>query len=82
MKKFTKPIGDFVRDNDSLVESSATELHFQSDIKQKTKLGGFCSIGVSLYVLYMVYSNGRKMIERDNNSYVSLEQQMNYENVG
>jgi len=82
MKKFTKPIGDFVRDNDSLVESSATELHFQSDTKQKTQLGGFCSIGVSLYVLYMVYSNGRKMIERDNNSYVSLEQQMNYENVG
>jgi hypothetical protein len=36
MKKFTKPIGDFVRDNDSLVESSATELHFQSDFKQKT----------------------------------------------
>jgi hypothetical protein len=82
MKKFTKPIGDFVRDNDSLVESSATELHFQSDFKQKTQLGGFCSIGVSLYVLYIVYSNGRKMIERDNNSYVSLEQQMNYENVG
>jgi hypothetical protein len=74
MNKFTKPIGEWVRDNDSLVESSATQLHFQSDSKQKTQLGGLCSIGVSLYVLFMVYSNGRKMIERDNNSYVSLQE--------
>ena len=82
MKKITKPISDWIRDQDEIVEPSAGELHYQTDFKQKTILGGFSSLAVTCYVLYMCYSNGRKMIELDNNNYVSLEQQMQYENVG
>ena len=37
---------------------------------------------VSLYVLSMVYSNGLKMVTRSKNTYKSLEEQMNYYEVG
>jgi hypothetical protein len=45
-------------------------------------LGGFFSLAVTGYVIYMVIVQGRKMIAKDNNSYVSLYQGMDYEAVG
>jgi hypothetical protein len=82
MKAISKKLSNFIRDQDEIVDPGAHQLHFNTDFKQKTIAGGFASILVSLYVVYMVYSNGRKMMTKDNNSYKSLEEQMNYEEVG
>jgi hypothetical protein len=59
MKKITKPISDYIRDLDEIVEPSAATLHFQTDFKQKTLCGGFASLVVSLYVLFFVYEKGK-----------------------
>ena len=78
----TKKISNFVREQDEIVSPSANELHFNTDFKQKSMAGGIASLLVSGYVMYMVYSNGRKMLTLDNNNYKSLEEQMDYQHVG
>jgi hypothetical protein len=69
-----KKISNFIREKDEIVSPSANELHFNTDHKQKTMAGGVASLLVSCYVLFMVYSNGSKMIFKDNNDYKSLEE--------
>ena len=39
-------------------------------------------MGVTLYLLYVVYSKGRKMIGKDDNRIVSLSEGMDYEEIG
>ena len=72
----------FITDIDEIAPPSATNLHFQGDIKQKTLLGGLVSLGVYLYVLYFVYQNGKKMVTYDDPSISSIEKQMDYIEVG
>jgi len=81
MKKITKPVSDYIRDLDEIVEPSAGTLHFQTDFKQKTLAGGFASLLVSLYVLFFVYQKGRMMFSRDDPNMTSLEEQMKYAEV-
>jgi hypothetical protein len=71
-----------VRDKDEIVEPGASQLHFQGDSKQKTFIGGLASMGVTLYLLFMVYTNGKKLIYKEDNSITSLMEQMNYKGVG
>jgi hypothetical protein len=33
MKKFTKPVSDYIRDLDEICEPSVNNLHFQTDFK-------------------------------------------------
>lgn len=82
MKKITKPISDYIRDLDEINEPSAATLHFQTDFKQKTLIGGLCSFGVTIYVLFFVYNKGKMMFGRDDPNMTSLEEQMDYDSVG
>jgi hypothetical protein len=82
MKKFTKPVTDYVRDMDAIVEPSSAGLHFQTDMKQKTLCGGFLSLAVTIYVIFFVYTKGSMMFKRDEPNMASLEEQMKYEDVG
>jgi Ca2+-binding EF-hand superfamily protein len=67
-----KGITHWVRDKDEIVEPGAHLLHFQGDSKQKTFVGGLASMLVTAYLLFMVYTNGRKMIYKGDNSITSL----------
>jgi hypothetical protein len=40
------------------------------------------SLGVTIYLLFIVYTKGRKLIFRGDNSIVSLSEEMNYEDIG
>jgi len=77
-----KAISSWVRDKDEIVEPGASQLHFQGDSKQKTFVGGLASMAVTGYFLFMVYTNGRKLIMKGDNSINSLMEQMNYGEVG
>jgi hypothetical protein len=74
-----KGIAHWIRDKDEIVEPSAHTLHFQGDSKQKTMVGGIASMSVTAYLLFMVYTNGSKLIGKDDNQITSLMEQMNYE---
>ena len=67
-----KAVVDWIRNSDEIVEPSASTLHFQGDSKQKTFIGGVASMLVTGYLLFMVYSNGKKMVMRDDNKITSL----------
>ena len=82
MKKISKATSDYVRDLDEIVEPSAASLHFQTDFKQKTFVGGLVSFAVTCYVLFFVYSKGSSMFNRNDPNMTSLEEQMNYDDVG
>ena len=82
MKKITKPGSDYIRDLDEIVEPSAAGLHFQTDFKQKTFVGGLASFAVTCYVLFFVYSKGIMMFQRDDPNMTSLEEEMSYDDVG
>ena len=77
-----KSISSFIRERDEIVSPNASNLHFNTDLKQKTMIGGLASLLVSCYVIFMVIIQGKKMIYRLENSYKTLEEQMNYEEVG
>ena len=81
MKKVAQAGADYIRDSDEIVEPSANNLHFQTDFKQKTFAGGLLSFGVTLYVLFFVYSKGTMMFNRDDPTMISLEEPMDYEGV-
>jgi hypothetical protein len=42
-------------------------------------VGGIASMSVTAYLLFMVYTNGSKLIGKDDNQITSLMEQMNYE---
>jgi predicted XRE-type DNA-binding protein len=65
-------IAHWIRDKDEIVKPSAHTLHFQGDSKQKTMVGGISSMSVTAYLLFMVYTNGSKLIGKDDNQITSL----------
>ena len=82
MDKFKENLENFIKSQDEIVQPKASDLHFSSNYKQKTFVGGIASMLVTLYVLSMVYTNGLKMVQKDKNTYKSLEEQMDYYIVG
>ena len=77
-----KDLARWVRDYDSIVTPSTENLHFQTDYKQKTLVGGVASLGVTIYVAFVVYTKGSQMIGLEDPYISSLEQNMDYELVG
>ena len=53
-----KAVFNWVRESDEIAEPPATQLHFDGDSKQKTILGGLVSLGVTVYLINMVYTKG------------------------
>jgi len=49
-----KQISNFIRDKDEIVAPNASNLHFSTDLKQKTVIGGIGSLLVTCYVIMMV----------------------------
>ena len=74
-----KKISSFIREKDEIVSPSASSLHFSTDLKQKTVIGGIASLLVTCYVILMAILQGNKMVNRLSNSFKSLEEQMDYE---
>ena len=58
-------ISDYVKTSDDITKPSHTRLNYNGDIKQKTLLGGFLSICVSLYVTWIAISKGTQMVQLD-----------------
>ena len=56
--KFHKYIINTVRKNDILAEKVMNRFHFDSDIKNKTFIGGFITITVYTYILYITFCKG------------------------
>lgn len=77
-----KDIVNWVRDRDEIVAPGYEGLHFQTDFKQKTCAGGLASFGVTCYVIFMAYTKGMQMLGLDDPYISSLEETMNYEEVG
>lgn len=67
-----KSLVDVIKSKDQIVKPSASFLHFENNLSQKTLLGGLVSIGVTIYLLFIVYTNGKKMIKKDGNQIISL----------
>lgn len=69
-----KSVADYIQSKDKIVKPSSSFLHFEHDWQQKTLLGGLVSMSVSIYLLYIVYTNGRKMIKKDSNQIISIQE--------
>lgn len=66
---------------DEIYPPSAGNLHFQGDTKQKTFIGGLASFGVTLFVLYFCYDNGKRMFGYGDPALSSLAEMMKYDEV-
>jgi len=44
-----------VRDSDNITEPSPLKLHIKEDKKLRTFIGGFLSIGIKCYVLFVAF---------------------------
>ena len=77
-----KQVKDYIRDLDEIYPPSSTSLHFQGDRKQKTFIGGLASFGVTLFVLYFCYDNGKRMFGFGDPALSSLAEKMKYDEVG
>ena len=77
-----KAVFNWVRESDEIAEPPATQLHFDGDSKQKTILGGLVSLGVTVYLINMVYTKGLQLVGKGDNRIVSLSEGMNYEEIG
>ena len=47
-------IGDTFGDQDAITTPSPLKLHFDKDIKLKTKLGGIITLLIKLYLIYII----------------------------
>ena len=72
----------FITTRDEIAPPGFSNLHFHSDEKQKTFVGGLLSFGVTLYTLYIAYARGRQMLEFDDPSISSIEESLNVKEVG
>ena len=57
-------------------------MHFRTDAKQKSFIGGLASFGVTIFLIFFVYTNGLKMVTRDDATMATLAEGMSYEDVG
>ena len=71
----------FIRDFDEIYPPSVDGLHFKGDTKQKSFIGGLASFAVTVFVIFFVYGNGRKMFLRDDPTLSSLAEELIYESV-
>ena len=77
-----KQAEEFITSRDEIAPPGHENLHFHSDEKQKTFLGGCISFGVTLYTLYIAYARGRQMLEYDDPSIKSISEVLDYDTVG
>ena len=54
---------NLVRENDSMSEPLPDRFHFDTDLKNKTVLGGFVSIAITAYVLNIAIVKGITIYE-------------------
>jgi hypothetical protein len=71
-----KKAENFITTRDEIAPPGFSNLHFNSDEKQKTFVGGFISFGVTLYTLYIAYTRGRQMLEFGDPSIYSIEESL------
>lgn len=77
-----KKAEDFITSRDEIAPPGYSNLHFHSDEKQKTFLGGFISFGVTLCTLYIANARGRQMLEFDDPATKSISEMLDYKTVG
>jgi large-conductance mechanosensitive channel len=82
MKKIVKPVVKYIRELDEVVEPRVNTLHFQTDFKQKTFIGGLASFLVICYVIYFAVDHAITMFGRQDPRMASLEEEMRYNEVG
>ena len=62
-KIIVKKIVNWTKAQDEVVMPSYTNFHFNNDLKQKTLLGGFATLCVSLYIVFMIFVKGKQMLD-------------------
>lgn len=62
IKRAYKASVEWVRSHDEVVKPGHQGLHFQTDHKQKTCVGGFLSLCITLYVFFIAYTKGKQML--------------------
>ena len=72
----------WLKGKDEICPIAASNLHFRSNINQKTLLGGMLSFSITLYVCWIAYTKGRQMLEYDHPDISSIAEMMNYERIG
>ena len=60
LKKFET----FIRKRDSIAPKITDAIHFKSDTKHKTTIGGVISILIILFMTYLATRNGYRMLTR------------------
>ena len=72
----------FITTRDEIAPPGYSNLHFHSDEKQKTFVGGLLSFGVTLYTLFIAYTRGRQMLQFGDPTISSIEESLDVEGVG
>ncbi len=65
MKKAYKILETNIRSQDIIVQPLVNSLHFDSNLKQKTFIGGLASLSIKFYVIYIAIFKGIQMVSRD-----------------
>jgi len=71
--EFIKKITDFVTSKDGIIEPSATKLHFNNDTKIRSLVGGFLTLVIKCYVIYLTFTSGKKMFDYSAPTVIQIE---------
>ena len=65
---------NMIHKRDFIAPSGSSQLHMREDEKHQTVMGGLLSICITIYVLYVSFTNGKKMLLNKKPDFMSIEQ--------
>jgi len=80
--KLNHNLSKFLREQDGLSEPSYVHFHFKGDEKSKSIIGGCFSILITMFLLKIGIENGIRMFTRDEPDIISIEEKLDYEQLG